>query len=281
MNRDEFLTQDCVAAFADWIRSRLDMAGSFVHSYIDRRSGTGWECDCLLGASETYRWNFRYRDPKTNAWVAGRSLDETVMALSRLRDGLLASIENKDAGMCFRCCSAVLAWGGVASRNRNTLEGMGDGIVLYLMGAKEMLNIGTYCTSSGLGLKMNSGFSKIYSLLVDDFIMYDSRVAAALCLLVRRFCEEQGLNEVPGSLKFHIPAARSPNRDPSRGIYRFSPAYTPKKHLDSNMMANWLLGAVLNEGSSRFDQIAGGLRLTSLQSALFMIGYDVEGLEFC
>ena len=47
------------------------------------------------------------------------------------------------------------------------------------------------------------------------------------------------------------------------------------------MKANWLLGAVLNEGSSRFDQIAGGLRLTSLQSALFMIGYDVEGLEFC
>lgn len=89
----------------------------------------------------------------------------------------------------------------MTSRNRNTLEGMGDGIVLYLMGAKEILNIGTYCTASGLSLKMNSGFSKIYSLLVDDFIMYDSRVAAALCLLVRRFCEAKGLNEVPGSLK--------------------------------------------------------------------------------
>lgn len=112
MNRDEFLTQDCVAAFADWIRSRLDVAGSFVHSYIDRRSGTGWECDCLLGASETYRWNFRYRDPKTNAWVAGTSLDETVMALSRLRDGLRAVLKTKMQG----CASgaAVPYWNGEA-----------------------------------------------------------------------------------------------------------------------------------------------------------------------
>ena len=261
-----------------WIRSRLDVAGSFVHSYIDRRSGSRWECDCLFGASETYRWKFRYRDPRTNAWVAGTSLHETVTALSQLREGLLASIECNDAGMCFRCCEAVLEWGGVTSRNRNTLERMADGIVFYLMGAKEMLNIGTYRTSPGLGLKMNSGFSKIYSLLIDDLIMYDSRVGAALCLLVRRFCEEKGLDEVPRSLKLHIPAARSPNRDPSQGIYRFSRAHAPRRHLDSNMKASWLLGDVLKEKGSRFDQIDAGLRLISLQSGLFMIGYDVEGL---
>ena len=38
---------------------------------------------------------------------------------------------------------------------------------------------------------MNSGFTKIYSLYIDDFIIYDSRVGAALGFLVRCYCEEK------------------------------------------------------------------------------------------
>lgn len=34
---------------------------------------------------------------------------------------------------------------------------------------------------------MNSGFTKLYSLIFDKFIMYDSRVAAALAFLVMRY----------------------------------------------------------------------------------------------
>ena len=64
---------------------------------------------------------------------------------------------------------------------------------------------------------MNSGFTKIYSLYINDFIIYDSRVGAALCYLVKLYCIEQKQGGVPSSLKFAYGDARNPevNRNPN------------------------------------------------------------------
>ena len=35
---------------------------------------------------------------------------------------------------------------------------------------------------------MNSGWTKVYALMLDDFPIYDGRVGAAMGYLVRRYC---------------------------------------------------------------------------------------------
>ena len=50
--------------------------------------------------------------------------------------------------------------------------------------------------------------TKIYSLLVDDFIIYDTRVAAALGWAIVKYCREQKLEELPEYLRFPWGAAK-------------------------------------------------------------------------
>jgi len=51
---------------------------------------------------------------------------------------------------------------------------------------------------------MNDGSSQIYSLLINEFPIEDSRVASAMCLHDRKYCEERDLSEVPVQLAFGL-----------------------------------------------------------------------------
>ena len=121
--------------------------------------------------------------------------------------------------------------------------------------------------------RMNSGFTKIYALKYDNFIIYDSRVAAALGLLVRRYCQQNQLGEVPPNLAFHWSGTQK--RNPSFGNYTFSRLNNnSRKHAEWNIKANWILNAVVN-GLGTFWGLEGNERLRALEAALFMIGYSV------
>jgi len=129
---------------------------------------------------------------------------------------------------------------------------------------------------------MNSGFTKIYSLLIDDFIIYDGRVGAALGLLVRKYCEENALPTVPPKLLFAYGNARTTSyqpdnrRNPGTTLHRF-PALTNSspKHIENNLRRNWLLKEVLESCNSKFNVLHPSFQLRALESALFMIGYNV------
>ena len=120
---------------------------------------------------------------------------------------------------------------------------------------------------------MTSGFSKIYSLLIDGFPIYDSRVACALASLVRLFCEETGCAEVPAQLRFGLPSSQGRvRRDPSCGSIVFPRIWSPRRYAQSNVMAAWLLDALA--ANPPFAWL-GDDRLRAIQSAMFMIGYTV------
>ena len=127
--------------------------------------------------------------------------------------------------------------------------------------------------------RMNAGFTKIYSLLLDGFPIYDSRVAATLGLLIRSFCVETGLSRVPSPLAIAIPPGRSGGRDkPDKGGIRLSRiggdnARRNRLYVDSNIRAAWLLGAMANYGP--FGKLDEHRRLRALEAAFFMIGYSV------
>lgn len=121
--------------------------------------------------------------------------------------------------------------------------------------------------------RMNSGFTKIYALKYPNFIIYDSRVAAALGLLVRRYCEQFRLDEVPTNLAFNWSGTKK--RNPSLGKYQFSRLNNDsKKHAEWNVKANWMLNAVVNRLGTFWD-VPQNERLRALEAALFMIGYSV------
>ena len=120
---------------------------------------------------------------------------------------------------------------------------------------------------------MTSGFSKIYSLLVDGFPIYDSRVGCALASLVRLFCEETGRTAVPAQLRFALPPSQGRvRRDPSSGPLVSPWIWSPGRYAHSNVMAAWLLDALA--ATPPFSEL-GGDRLRAIQSAMFMIGYTV------
>ena len=120
---------------------------------------------------------------------------------------------------------------------------------------------------------INSGFSKIYSLLLDGFPIYDSRVACGLASLVRLSCEETGRPDVPAALAFGIPPSQArAHRDPSCRELSFPRIWTPRRYAQSNVMAAWLPDVISQHPP--FAEL-GSERQRTLQSAMFMIGYTV------
>lgn len=129
--------------------------------------------------------------------------------------------------------------------------------------------------------RMNSGFTKIYSLSFDDFIIYDSRVAAALGRLVTLYCAQSGLTAIPGPLKFSWSGTDKDKlkRNPSVCNYQFGRINNNSVyHAEWNIKANWLLKAVVERfGDGGFWELNDPQEcLRALEAALFMVGYDVS-----
>ena len=88
---------------------------------------------------------------------------------------------------------AVLFWGGVYTRHRNGGGNAGwlddrvqaEDLAVNLRAALAALtDASVYFDRGPTDLRSNAGLTKVYSLVLDDFIIYDSRVAAALAWLV-------------------------------------------------------------------------------------------------
>ena len=44
---------------------------------------------------------------------------------------------------------------------------------------------------------MSAGITKIHSLIADELVIYDSRVACAVAWLVERYCDQENLSVIP------------------------------------------------------------------------------------
>ena len=128
---------------------------------------------------------------------------------------------------------------------------------------------------------MGAGYSKIYSLMLDDFPIYDSRIACSLTSLIRVYCRDQGLPGVPDLLVLCVlPNASTLDRDPSDETYRFPIVHASQsmikkdEYASSNLRAAWLLRELVERADGKGGWPVGQ-ELVALQSALFMVGYEV------
>lgn len=283
MRKEQFLNRAAVQSFIDWISLRLDDKGSFKHHYILKRPrGVLWECDSIYSAYENYQWAFTCKSPISGYSLTGKTFEECKLLLTDLSIGLKESVSQNDTELCQKYCISILDWGGVINGNKNKILELGNSITTYLSDCKERLNADVFNLNGNYSdIIMTAGFTKLYSLLIDDFIIYDGRVGAALGLLVRKYCEEKGLRTIPPELLFAYGNSKGDTygvqnrRNPSQGMYKFPLLIANKKHTENNIRANWILKEILSKSVSKFSKIEPQTRLRAFESALFMIGYDV------
>lgn len=289
MNKTDYLNSPTVKEFMQWIERRM-VADSFLHKFTIKKWNKPFCATSLFSAYEQYWWPFKGVIPGCTEKKEGCEFKKTFDYLTQLSEILKQSVSHKNLAQCQESCIAVLKWGGVKARNSKIVQDMEDQLCDYLSFIIAKLDPDHIATGPQDNIIMNSGFTKIYALLVKDFIIYDGRVGAALGLFVRWFCEEYCLPEIPKELLFgygkgkeYKPVQEKPNRrDPSLGIYKF-PQMTgkPEKHLHYNIRAGWLLKEIVHNTNSEFGNLPWDgtldMRLWALQSALFMIGYDVRG----
>ncbi|QYY33777.1 hypothetical protein K2O51_33570 (plasmid) [Cupriavidus pinatubonensis] len=130
--------------------------------------------------------------------------------------------------------------------------------------------------------RMNAGFTKVYSLLLRGIIIYDGRVGAALCWLVRRFLVSIGHpGHVPDELAFLWSAGRGrQNRNPNGNGFTFDKlSVDGRAWAQANVRASWILEkARITSGAT---WCSGADELRKVECSLFMLGYrlPIEGGE--
>jgi len=294
LNKKIYINSQPVQSFIEWLTPILDTPNSFNHNFFIKKQKRDWNCDSIFSAYENYTWQFNFTD-EYNKIIKGSSFTECEEVLHSLSVKLKNGVSEKNNVICKEVSHQILEWGGVTNRNIDkienleNLENLGQEWCIYLSQTKEQLernlDSNEYYTSE---IIMNSGFTKIYSLLVNDFLIYDGRLGAALGLLVRGFCEEKKLETIPEELHFYWGAGRESvinnkeksRRNPSSDKYRFKSLYSSKAHLENNIRANWLVQEILCNTKSKFDGLEESKRMRAFESALFMIGYHVKDYIF-
>ena len=269
MNRSDYLENLHVRDFIDWATPLVTGEWGLTQSWSSSRPApVDFSCKSLYEAYEKYEWG-------------GLDFNDTVRHLNRLGVELRNTTSrgipgDQDKERFLVAAKEVVHWGGIHRLKRSLDDSLDDldtrALQQFKANARLLDPESADTDSISRVTLMGSGYSKIYACILDDFPMYDSRVACALTSLVWLFCREKALDEAPAQLKLGVPPFRTQERNP----YQFPKIYagTPhgrRKHAESNLKAAWLLGEL--SGRGQFADLPPKRRVMALQSALFMIGY--------
>lgn len=243
MRREAYLADTEVQSFLSWARPFVTGDRALLHEWSGRSAS--FRCGSLLGAYQVFEWRFRVRLPGESSPSREWTLDQNLAVLARLSGMLRQAAERDDARAFVTAANAVFEWGGGVRRDRVTLATLEpDPLTVVLADAARLASARADLSRLGEVSYLNSGFSNIHALLIDDYPMYDSRVACALASMVRRYCEERKHTSVPRQLALSVPPSQGRvERNSSSGTVRFRHMRwrDPKQYATSNLIAAWLL----------------------------------------
>ncbi|MEO5570395.1 MAG: hypothetical protein ABIT08_08865 [Bacteroidia bacterium] len=201
----------------------------------------------------------------------GFRFEETYEMIKRLREKFSNAISLENEDDILNLCTEILNWGGVgvAKKNLIHIENMKSKSELLqvlkkaqnLIKAEEIIVDGAIPT--------NSGFSKIYTCLYERFVIYDSRVAAAMCFLMKQFYSKDSIPETIKLGKADFQSADQ--RDPGPEFPMISG--NDKKYLESNIKAAWIIEKLAME-NPKFDFKLEKL-IFAYQTAFFVKGKNL------
>jgi hypothetical protein len=295
LSKTLFLESDDVKGFIEFLKQYVSGNYAFGHSYLDRDTNTRLDFWSVFDAFEKYSYPIakKFREEDSGDF---RSFEANARVLKRLQNNIKKAFKSRDSTGLLDSSIEVLEWGGVAgTRNLDSdspgnwvwlqrNHPFGDGLAEAYQEAQAVFLSDEPCLDDVR--RSNAGFTKIYSLLFRNFIIYDSRVAAALGLFVVRYCIVKGLDKIPSELDFGWMEFRGENRrDASVGSYKFSRiGNNHQRHASSNIRANWIFEQVLPTSAvpsgELFEKLPEAERMRALESAFFMIGYDLGSHEW-
>lgn len=299
-SKELYLNNEEVKSFIVYLNGLLCLQlngeyAEFSHSYPKKNEGPdgSWRCNNFKDALDKYDWHGNF--------------DENKKVLDGLSIALKEAVDSNNEKEAFRTCVKVLEWGGV----RNGVHGvanlyLNDDLIRNIKAAVDVLTSDNVDLSlfsnekaiyeneqedlivqnatSVMGVlpqsrfRMNASFTKIYSLLSKKpFLIYDSRVAAALGLIVKRYWKtDHSQEKLPAEISFSYPEGRGGNRNASDGLIVFKKVSNEIQHAKCNIRANWIVEAALKNSDFSLkstDDITTKMR--AIEAALFMIGSTV------
>ena len=268
MKRDEYLADEHVAEFTKWAGRLVTGDLGLTHRWTSGR-GTDFDCTTLYGAFEQYRW-----PDNSNAldWraTAGR-LQEF-----RAKFEDIGTIDTRAKQEEFvDNAEAIVRWGGtplprgLGDWRRLSPEELDD----MVQDIRAKLDPVTADTDDlSVFPYMGAGFSKVYSVMIDGFPIYDSRVACALNCLVEIYRRRHRVGPRPEFLKLRMPPRQEPKTRRYHRCDRPSMNNDSETYARNNLKAAWLLQEMVRE-PGKFGQVEGFAPVDALQHALFMVGY--------
>jgi hypothetical protein len=291
MHRHQYLQQPEIASFSAWFAEIL--SGKPIAFSVKAHANY----DTLHSALLDYKWpNKRvdglaaddtgYQYPSVNTLAANSSLADNTKVIETIQSELKAAYNQgeQSANALAGAVAAVLHWGGVYTTiSRN---GKKHGNKAWLATNRHQLHaiLKAVITDYALGedrsgiqdLRFNAGMTKVYALLIDHFIIYDSRVAAALAWLALKWwtSQEKPESDLPGLIRFGCMDGRGKLkgcRNPHPKLFPLI-ASKPEEHYMWNVRSNWLLLNALQTAGpeSKFTH------LREVEAALFQIGYKIK-----
>ncbi len=263
MNRSQYLASPPVRDFIDWAMPLVTGEWGLTQSWSSSRpTPVSFSCNSLYEAYEKYEWD-------------DLGLDDTVSHLDGsktvLRDTTSRAVPTDEDNKRFLAAAKeVVRWGGIRWLE-SSLDDLGaDALERFKANARLLDPESADTDNMNMITLIGSGYSKIYACILNDFPIYDSRVACALTYLIWLFCRDKALDEVPIQLRLGVPADIGDKGRRPRGFPNATSS--PRLYAESNLKAAWLLGELSRHGP--FDALPSERRVMAIQSALFMIGYE-------
>jgi predicted nucleotidyltransferase len=208
------------------------------------------------------------------------NFSQTYKRFTKYHNELNNSIEKDDLYQLQTTLQEILAWGGVIRGNLKSINKIDKEERLgYFRNVIQMLDDITNfksCTKKeieDIKIISTSGFSKIYSAFDMNYIIYDSRVAYAICSFIKEYYKNEKVCDFNLLKLAHGGRSSTKMRNPNEGSNLF-PGYTGRyfTHFESMVKTSWILELLAASPKSKIIHLDKNYRLWALQSALFMIG---------
>ena len=278
MNKNDYLDQKIVAHFVSYLTDLIngEEVLGFAYHFLPQHAPADFDqIFGLAGTAQTfedlfkrYWWDSQYYDANANALAGFQKAIRIAFKSPTIKPSEVRSAVEK-----------IMEWGlmpNAAAKNMAWADLQGKDFPGLLLEGKKALE----SESPNFGIfprvRMNAGYTKVFSLLCDGIIIYDGRVGAALCWLVRQFLKKAvHSGPVPQALAFRWAKGTGENpqnRNPAGEGFKFSQlARDEKSWARANVYASWILDAARLKSGALWCSGEEGLR--KVEAAFFMLGY--------
>jgi hypothetical protein len=110
MTKEEYLKNDEVQCFIDWVIPKINSEKEFIHSYVNRKNKQIWKCHNIYNAFKNYEWAFSSYNPINKKEIKGKTFEDSAAFIDTIKKGISLSLQNNDYTNLINYSNALLKW---------------------------------------------------------------------------------------------------------------------------------------------------------------------------